>query len=140
MTEVEMVDGLTRADAGKVDATTAAGDADRREGGEWPAAMTSRHGRAPLRGEAASEGGRSQDAVRVPPALVAARGLRMEPPRGRSPLPLEGMMGRKGALRVQGRAPRVAQTARDVGAMPFRPCKAGVSSEFARISKLLMHL
>lgn len=30
------------------------------------------------------------------------------------PLPLRRMMGERGALRVQGRAPRVEQTARDV--------------------------
>ena len=42
------------------------------------------------------------------------RGLRMEPPRGRPPATEEDDGQKEGALRVQGRAPRVEQTARDV--------------------------
>ena len=42
------------------------------------------------------------------------RGLRMEPPRGRPPATEEDDGQKEGALRVQGRAPRVEQAARDV--------------------------
>ena len=42
------------------------------------------------------------------------RGLRMEPPRGRPPATEEDDGQKEGALRGQGRAPRVEQAARDV--------------------------
>ena len=48
------------------------------------------------------------------PASEQERGLRMEPPRGRPPATEEDDGQKEGALRVQGRAPRVEQAARDV--------------------------
>lgn len=46
----------------------------------------------------------------------------------------------EGPLRVQGRAARVEQAPRDVRALFFRSCKAGVSSLFVRVSRLSINL
>ncbi len=48
------------------------------------------------------------------PAREQERGLRVEPPRGRPPAAQEDDGQEEGALRVQGRAARVEQAARDV--------------------------
>ncbi len=51
------------------------------------------------------------------PAREQECGLRMEPPRGRPPAAEEDDGQKEGALRVQGRAHRVEQAARDMSAV-----------------------